>query len=138
MTAAQPNTQQLSEYIIQLLPQAELIYLFGSQSNGQAKPDSDYDLAVLLPESLSSVKRWELAQQLADLIGSDVDLIDLRQASPVLRMQIIDKGELIFGQKNTATAFEMQSFSMYGNVQESRKEIISDFTQRLAQGTTHG
>lgn len=138
MTAVQPNTQQLSEHIIQLLPQAELIYLFGSQSNGQARPGSDYDLAVLLPESLSNVKRWELAQQLADIIGSDVDLIDLRQASPVLKMQIINQGQLIFGKKNTATAFEMQSFSMYSNFQESRQDIISDFTQRLTQGTNHG
>ena len=138
MTAPQSDTQQLCDYIIQLLPKAELIYLFGSHANGQVRQDSDYDLAVLLPEHLNNIERWELAQQLAGKFGKDVDLIDLRQASPVLRMQIIDQGRLISGDKNTATAFEMQSFSMYGNLQENRAAIISDFKQQLTQESKHG
>lgn len=130
--------KQLSSTLQILLPDMKLLYVFGSQASGKTHSNSDYDLAVLNNLPLNTVNRWGVAQQLASDLGKDVDLIDLSQASPVLRMQVIDTGKLLYGDKNTATAFEMQTFSMYGNLQENRAAIIADFKQQLTQESSNG
>ena len=37
--------------------QPEEVYLFGSRARGEARPDSDYDLLVVVPESASPEQR---------------------------------------------------------------------------------
>jgi len=37
----------------------ERIYLFGSKARGDADPDSDYDLAVIVPDDASAERRRE-------------------------------------------------------------------------------
>lgn len=49
----------------------ERIYLFGSQARGEAGPDSDYDLMVVVPDSdLAGYKRDQLAYRA--LLGLEV------------------------------------------------------------------
>ncbi|MGL5470371.1 MAG: type II toxin-antitoxin system antitoxin, partial [Shewanella sp.] len=85
--------QQLNEKkIIKLLrdniPKLQLIYLFGSYSQGTQHRNSDIDIAVLAADTLDNIARWELAQKLASALDSDVDLVDLRSASTVLCQQV--------------------------------------------------
>ena len=42
-------------------------------------------------------------------------------------MQIVTTGKLLFDAANYADPFEMQVFSMYGHLQESRSKIIESF-----------
>lgn len=108
-------------------PNVKLIYLFGSQASGQQNHKSDWDIAILNDIKLESLKRWQLSENLAQLLNADVDLVDLLQASTVLQMQIVTTGTVLFDKNNALAAFEMQVFSMYGRLQEGRKEIITKF-----------
>jgi predicted nucleotidyltransferase len=119
--------QKIVDLITLYYPNTKLIYLFGSQASGQSTKNSDWDIAIFNSEKLQHLDRWELSESLCNLLNSEVDLVDLLQASTVLQMQIVSTGKLLFDANNYADAFEMQVFSMYGHLQESRSEIIESF-----------
>ena len=48
-------------------PEAFAVYAFGSHVHGTAGPQSDLDLAVLLPGYSDPLLLWELAGKLADI-----------------------------------------------------------------------
>jgi len=80
------------------LPELQAVYLFGSQAGGQADAGSDVDLAVLLPVPLAATRRWMLVEPLAELLGREVDLVDLRAAMPdsILRIELLDTDPLVW------------------------------------------
>lgn len=80
---------------------------------------------------MPAVDRFFLAQQLADILNTDVDLVDLRAASTILRFEIIGKGKRIFCQDETiCDLFEITVFSMYQRFQEERKAIVEEILQK--------
>jgi predicted nucleotidyltransferase len=123
----QSEVQKIVAYLKQTIPDIQLIYLFGSRADGSHKPGSDWDVGLLGPNKLDNVKRWELAQELASLLNTDVDLVDLLSASTVLNMQVVSKGQLLYGDINIRDVFETKVYSMYGRLQESRQDIIEQF-----------
>ena len=101
------------------------IYLFGSAAADAVHESSDLDLAVLPREPLTPEARWDLQQELAVALSSDVDLVDLRSASTVMRFQVVTTGELIHdGDPRERAEFEMLALSMYARLNEERKEIL--------------
>lgn len=110
-----------------LLPHSKLIYLFGSQANETATSQSDIDLAVLLPNKLDPVERFELQEKLACQLRRDVDLVDLLSASTVFQHQVIQTGTLLWGHAEEQTKFEMQILSMYQHLNEERSEILRQY-----------
>ncbi|NOK60678.1 MAG: nucleotidyltransferase domain-containing protein [Chloroflexi bacterium AL-W] len=78
-----------------------LAYLFGSRAQSHARPDSDYDVAVLLDADLITRERgrWqlELIGRLIDTYRSDaVDLVVLNDAPPILRFEVIRHQYLLY------------------------------------------
>lgn len=113
-----------------------VIYLFGSYAKGEAGETSDIDLAVLGNGHYGSVQLWELAQRLSALCGRDVELVDLRQATTVMRIQIVAKGEHLFDDHQPeSVSFEDFVFSDYARLNEERREILADIA---ARGSIHG
>jgi predicted nucleotidyltransferase len=54
----------------------ELIYLFGSSARGDAGPDSDYDLLIIVPDSASAHRRASrLAYDVLWDIGKAADIL---------------------------------------------------------------
>lgn len=123
---------QVIEILQKEIPGLSAIYLFGSRSKGQARSDSDTDIAYLSTgPAMPAVDRFFLAQQLADILNTDVDLVDLRAASTILRFEIIGKGKRIFCQDETiCDLFEITVFSMYQRFQEERKAIVEEILQK--------
>ena len=94
------------------LPDTLAIYLFGSCASGQARDDSDVDLAVLTVTPVSPQLRWDTAQTLAKLLARDVDLVVLREASTVMRLQVVAHGERLYCRDHAAAGlFETTTFS---------------------------
>ena len=119
------NETGLVEYIKKSIPDLIALYRFGSQAKGTARPDSDVDLAVLSRVALSELRRFELAQELATQLHRDVDLVDLRSASTVMRMQVISTGECLNAPGESARReFEMYAYSDYARLNEERREIL--------------
>lgn len=78
------------------IPEVQALYLFGSVATGQDRSDSDVDLAVLAPRPLDQLSRWRLQESIAAELGRDVDLVDLRAASTVMQVQVLDTGRVLF------------------------------------------
>ncbi len=103
------------------------VWLFGSCARGEARDGSDVDLAVLTQAPLRAAELWQLAQVLAGRLGREVDLVDLRAASAVLRMQAVGRGRRIFCADHKACeAFEDFVFSDYARLNEERAGILAD------------
>ncbi len=111
-------------------PMLQGLYLFGSVGSGQETTESDVDLAVLFPHPVDPVALWECAGEIGNLVNRHVDLVDLQSASTVMRMQVIQTGQRIFTQDETACqTFEMVALSMYVRFNEERQGIIEAIQQ---------
>lgn len=98
---------------------------------GNTRPDSDIDLAILSDKTLSELDRFELAQELAIQLHRDVDLVDLRSASTVMRMQVLSTGTCLTTEDERARReFEMYAYSDYARLNEERREILKGIAKR--------
>ncbi|HYW77881.1 MAG TPA: nucleotidyltransferase domain-containing protein [Gammaproteobacteria bacterium] len=129
------DEQRVVQRLRERLPGLRAVYLFGSSASGESGRDSDVDLAVLLDKPLTGLRRFDLAGELADVVGKDVDLVDLRTASTVLRMQVIGKGRRLFGSGADLEAFEDRVFADYARLNEERAGILADVR---ARGSVYG
>jgi predicted nucleotidyltransferase len=77
-------------------PAVKLGILFGSLAKGHATPDSDLDLGVAAGHPLGIALKTVLIEELAQLLGRPVDLVDLQTASGVILQQVLVKGTLIY------------------------------------------
>ncbi|MGM8930396.1 type VII toxin-antitoxin system MntA family adenylyltransferase antitoxin [Salinicola halophyticus] len=102
------------------------IYAFGSQVSDQARADSDLDLAVLLTGKADTVVLWTLAQDIASMLDIDVDLVDLRQASTVMRHRVITTGERWWSRDRQAGLFEAFVLSDKMALDEARAPLMAD------------
>jgi len=126
----------LIEQVRKSVPGLIALYRFGSQAKGTARPGSDVDLAVLARDPLPAMRRFELAQELAIQLHRDVDLVDLRSASTVMRMQVISTGTCLDAPDEPARReFEMYAYSDYARLNEERRDIL----KRIAEsGVVYG
>lgn len=122
-----PTESHILEYCLRRLSGLRLLYLFGSQASGDARSDSDWDIAFLADGNLDNVSRWHIAEELAVELGQDVDLVDLKEASTVLKMQIVQNGRLLYGDSLGADLFEASTMTQYGHLQESRADILKAY-----------
>lgn len=115
----------LVETILRDFPDAQAIYLYGSVARGEQRPDSDIDLAVLLPRerarSAGELTMRETHLGLERLARRSVDLVNLRLASSVLQNQIVSTGNCIYlADEFARREFEMLSLSYYMKLNEER------------------
>jgi predicted nucleotidyltransferase len=130
------NDSALVEFFSQALPDLIALYRFGSQAKGTSRPESDMDLAVLVRYPIPALRRFELAQELAAQLHRDVDLVDLRSTSTVMRMQVIATGECVDSTDESARReFEMYVYSDYARLNEERREILKRIN---ASGLVYG
>lgn len=113
------------------VPNLQALYCFGSVADGASRPDSDVDLAALAATPLGPLDRWRLQEELAALLGRDVDLVDLRAASAVMRVQVLAHDTLLIDRDPIARAwFEMLALSDYARLNEERRAILADVKDR--------
>jgi uncharacterized protein len=126
------TVEALSEKILRTHPATQAIYLYGSHATGDARPDSDVDLALLLPhveaKATGSLALSELRTELERLLGRRVDLVNLRQTSTVFQKEVVFKGRrLLCATPGAVAEFEMLVLSFYQKLNEERREILEAF-----------
>jgi len=112
-------------------PAAQGIYLFGSHGTGTPWPDSDIDIALLLPHEQSKKEKNLILSKcrfdLEDALQQAVDLLNARQVSTVFQKEIIS-GELIYcADQYAVDEFEMLTISYYQKLNQERAELLESF-----------
>lgn len=106
------------------------IYLFGSQVAGEPHPESDLDVALRVAGYAPPETRFQLSRDLADGLGIEIDLLDLRAASPVMATQVLPSGRRIWAQNPEADAFEAAVMRDKMARDEARAPLLEDIRQR--------
>lgn len=107
----------------------ELITLFGSAVGLDYQQNkSDIDIAFLATKKINNVQRWNIQENLASRLNSDVDLVDLNNSNDILRFEVISKGKNLF----IKPSYKIECFldSIYINyiqLNEDRAEIIAEY-----------
>jgi predicted nucleotidyltransferase len=128
---AEPLVELVVQRVRTIIPGLIALYRFGSQAQGTARPDSDVDLALLAPEALSPASLLNLKEDLAALLHRETDVIDLRVAPTVLRMQVLSTGQCLFsGDDRARELFEAMVYSSYVRLNEERRAILDDVRVR--------
>jgi len=102
-----------------------VVYQFGSTTAGSEHPESDLDLAFFSQSTCDPYDVFLVAQDIAGIVGRDVDLIDLDRASDVLKTQVIGNGRrLLVTDQLAVDTLEMLSLSSYARLNEERREVL--------------
>ncbi len=93
------------------------VYVFGSTARGTAGPTSDIDIAVLFeqdpPATLAGL-RFDLADDLTELLDSRADLVILNHADADLVHRVLRDGWLVYeGNASRRIAFEVRKRNEY-------------------------
>lgn len=114
-----------------------LLLQFGSTVSGNAHPESDVDLAVLLDgPALSLREHADLHHDLQSFYPDrEVDLVLLNRADPLLLRKIMENFQLLFGSARRLNELRIYAFKRY---QDHRKylDLERDFVRRALSATT--
>jgi predicted nucleotidyltransferase len=107
------------------------IIVFGSYAKGSTHQDSDIDVAFFSEDShLTSYDLFFIAQELADILKMEVDLVDVKKASTVFKSQIYTTGVVIYSKDETLLQKQqMTSLSMYAKLNEERAGILKNINE---------
>ncbi|GAB1481390.1 type II toxin-antitoxin system antitoxin [Treponema sp.] len=128
------KTQGIVDIIVRYYADIQAIYLFGSYGTSDERPQSDVDIALLLPVDRSkcagNLALSPAASELALLLGRDIDLINLRLVDTVFQNQIVGTGRIILKRDVYETElFEMLSLSFYQKLNQERASIIEQIAR---------
>lgn len=112
----------------------DTIWLYGSAARGELRADSDVDLAMLARRRPTAEELFEARSEAAELIGRDVDLVDLDRASPVLAMQVLRYGRLLVDRDPSRRwRFEAAVPGRYEDVMIMRRPMEKQLIERMLQ-----
>ena len=113
----------------------DALWLFGSEASGLAGSSSDIDLAGLFRGRPSSLDLLEAENALGELLGRDVDLVDLDRVSPIIAMQVLRRGCLLID-ANPGRRHQMISAtaSRYEDLKIVRREAEHAMLARIRNG----
>lgn len=101
-------------------------WLFGSMARGDARPDSDVDVAVLFAESPArtyDAMPLGLQADLALALERETDLVNMNLAPPELRARVLREGRLLFDDEpSRRIAFEVRTRNEYFDMEPRLRE----------------
>jgi len=80
-----------------MMPEIQMVVLYGSAAGQGLSPYSDVDIAVSGPDRISPVRLLDMNVRLQILLKRDIDLVDIRTINGLLHYKIFTKGILIKG-----------------------------------------
>lgn len=113
-------------------------YLFGSQAKGTAYEKSDYDVAVLFkkePKDPLALKEITfLSIELEKFFPTEVDVVCLNTASPLLKYEVVSHGKPIYCQNEEERInFEVTAIKEYIDDEPIRNLYNEALYKRILQ-----
>lgn len=121
----------------------DLVLLFGSQTKNKKRlhRESDFDVAYLSKRDLPGKEIIDLNCDLIDIFGNDrVDLVNLRRIDPLLRYEIAQNSQLLYGGEMDYLEFKAFAFRDYIAHQNlfDLRELLIKKRQRLLKQSIYG
>jgi len=99
-----------------------LVFLFGSAASGMMTKDSDIDVGILFEHLPDYFEVNQLAGDLNMLFKREIDIAVLNSASPILKMQVLKKGVLVYAKdKKPYHQFYVDTLNQYDDLKQTRK-----------------
>jgi len=135
MYLGERNIELIRDFLIKKLS-PYLIILFGSAARGNMRDTSDVDIAFLTDKDVQGFQLFEIAQELAGILGREVDLVDLQSVSTVFQAQIVGNGKIIYdAYPQRRRSFFMLVLKQYAKLNEEREPVLKKIRER---GTVYG
>ncbi len=119
------------------VPEIVFAHLFGSRARGEARPDSDWDIAVYLREDLTHRERFKLrcrlAAELEDL--GRVDVVVLNDAPPLLGHRALMGERLLVRDPRTLVRYSVRTLARSEDERYWRDLHWRARRRRLEEGT---
>lgn len=101
-------------------PDVAVAWVFGSEARGDARPDSDVDVALLLRDRKTTALHYmqSLGRIAAELeqaaLGRRLDLVLIEAQGPVLQHRVLSEGRLVYdADSRRRVDFESDSYVRY-------------------------
>jgi uncharacterized protein len=109
-------------------------YLFGSRAEGTARPASDHDVAVLFTATEPALDATQrLASDLAGVLGTRVDVVDLDRAGLELRGRVAERGRRLYSvDESRRVRFEVDARLRWIEFRPVVDEITRAYLRRVA------
>lgn len=132
---ASVETSQWCRELVQALQRSSVPFdqaiVFGSLARGTARPESDLDVAVGVPDRpLSAAEKMVLIEQLAEVAGRPVDLVDLRTVGEPLLSEILRDGIRLHGTEAQHAALMLRHLYAEADFLPLQRRILAE--RRLA------
>lgn len=112
----------------------KLAILFGSRAKGHAGKMSDTDIAILADHELTLRDKITLAEKFGSRLGvseDEIDVVDLRIASPLLQHEVTTHGKLLEGDPEDFFQFRVLAWKRYQDTAKFRKIRNKHLTKLL-------
>jgi predicted nucleotidyltransferase len=114
--------------LLAAFPSAWAIYVYGSFARSDDISSSDIDLALLLPPDEHIGDLLGLLSDLSAHVHREVDLVDLRRSSDVLRREVLADGLQIYvARPDEVLEWEGMALSRYQRYREEVRDLLDDF-----------
>ncbi|MCX7855406.1 MAG: nucleotidyltransferase domain-containing protein [Anaerolineae bacterium] len=115
-------------------PNVLAVFLFGSQVDGYATPESDVDLAVLFERGPSLQEELDLGVSVCEALGTEkVDLINLNRAHLLLRHRAISGRVLYERDPIRVSDFIEETILHYIDYEPDLRAFYQDYDQALEE-----
>ncbi len=116
-------TAKVKEYL-SMRNDIAFAFLFGSSAKGETTALSDLDIAFFFNRRVDFDKIYELREDLSGLLRTEVDVVVLNNASPIIRMQVLKKGAILVNKDRRAyNEFFVSTVKEYDDLKRNRKTV---------------
>lgn len=106
-------------------------WLYGSHAQGRSRPDSDLDIAVLCDAQLDPVMLFDASSRLAARLATTVDLVDLRRAGGLLRVEATQRGRPLMPPTGEADLFTTHALADHAAFAANRRAATAAMQERF-------
>ena len=106
-------------------------WLYGSRARGEERADSDIDVAVLYDSPLDPVALFDASSRLAARLGAAVDIVDLRRAGGLLRVEATHRGRAILPLTHEAELFTTHALADHAAFAPNRRAATAAMQEKF-------
>lgn len=89
------------------------VILFGSQATGKVHSQSDTDIAVVFLKKPTLNQELKLRQEFAKIFKTEIDLVDLEHAAPLILKEITTNGKVLHGSMSQFQDLQFRAFQRF-------------------------